>query len=232
MIVPTHHFHTAAGGNWNWDGETLTKANGFLYQLQYSSFLLCFKILLEFFTVLRCLSTKLQMRASSVLCAYSQVCDVIADITTLRDNSDQEFKRIFDETTELGKHLHGQDFELSKPRVNRRQVYRSNVEATGSEEYYRITLYHEFMSHALSQLKERFLLDSPLHGLGLLHLLPNQCQSTVYEVKIPDDLLKAVDFYNSDLPHPVLFPSEYRNWVRKLKRQYTNLPNNLVGAVT
>ena len=94
MIVPTHHFHTAAGGNWNWDGETLTKANGFLYQLQSSSFLLCFKILLEFFTVLRCLSTKLQMRASSVLCAYSQVCDVIADITTLRDNSDQEFKRI------------------------------------------------------------------------------------------------------------------------------------------
>ena len=227
MIVPTHHFHTAAGGNWNWDGETLTKANGFLYQLQSSSFLLCFKILLEFFTVLRCLSTKLQMRASSVLCAYSQVCDVIADITTLRDNSDQEFKRIFDETTELGKHLHGQDFELSKPRVNRRQVYRSNV---GSEEYYRITLYHEFMSHALSQLKERFL-DSPLHGLGLLHLLPNQCQSTVDEAKIPDDLLKAVDFYNSDLPHPVLFPSEYRNWVRKWKRQYTNLPNNLVGAL-
>ena len=36
---------------------------------------------------------------------------------------------------------------------------------------------------------------------------------------------------NSDLPHPVLFPSEYRNWVRKWKRQYTNLSNNLVGAL-
>ena len=35
------------GTDWSWDGETLTKANGFFYQLGSSSFLVCFKILLE-----------------------------------------------------------------------------------------------------------------------------------------------------------------------------------------
>ena len=57
--------------------------------------------------------------------------------------------------------------------------------------------------HGLSQLKERFL-DSPLHGIGLLHLLPNQCQSIDNDAKIPEDLLKTVDFYGFDLPHPAL----------------------------
>ena len=35
------------------------------------------------------------MRVSSVSCAYSQVCDVIADVKALRDNSDQEFLKKF-----------------------------------------------------------------------------------------------------------------------------------------
>jgi len=40
------------GTEWNWDGETTTKANGFLYQLESSSFLISFKILLEVRTVI------------------------------------------------------------------------------------------------------------------------------------------------------------------------------------
>ena len=38
---------TELGTDWSRDGETLTKANGFLYQLEPSSFVVCFKILLE-----------------------------------------------------------------------------------------------------------------------------------------------------------------------------------------
>ena len=33
------------GTEWSWDGDTITKANGFLYQIQSSSFLICFNIL-------------------------------------------------------------------------------------------------------------------------------------------------------------------------------------------
>ena len=36
---------TEIGTDWSWDGETLTKANGFLYRLESSSLLVCFKIL-------------------------------------------------------------------------------------------------------------------------------------------------------------------------------------------
>ena len=31
------------GTNWNWDGETITKATGYVYQMESSSFLVCFR---------------------------------------------------------------------------------------------------------------------------------------------------------------------------------------------
>ena len=78
MIVLTHRFHTVASGNWKWEGETLAKESGFLYQLQSSSFLLCFKILLEFFTL------RLEHKTTNAgfkwfLCIFT-VCDVVADL--------------------------------------------------------------------------------------------------------------------------------------------------------
>ena len=56
LLLAVHHTLSAMvspnaflelGTNWAWDGETITKANGFLYQLQSSPFLISFKILLE-----------------------------------------------------------------------------------------------------------------------------------------------------------------------------------------
>ena len=61
--------HEELGTNWGWDGETITKANGFLYQLQSSSFLVAFKILVHVLYILRELTLKLQMQAIDVVYA-------------------------------------------------------------------------------------------------------------------------------------------------------------------
>ena len=65
------------GTDWSWDGETLTKANGFLHQLESSSLLICFKILLEVLSYLRSLTLGLQEEALDVMHAYEQVNSVI-----------------------------------------------------------------------------------------------------------------------------------------------------------
>ena len=59
MVHP--HMHQQLGTEWNWDGETITKANGFLFQLHSSSFLVAFQTLLQVLHVLRELTMKLQM---------------------------------------------------------------------------------------------------------------------------------------------------------------------------
>ena len=71
MVHPNQY--EELGTNWSWDGETITKANGFLYQLQSASFLICFKILLQVLYFLRELTLKLQMQAIDVVYAYKQV---------------------------------------------------------------------------------------------------------------------------------------------------------------
>ena len=70
------------GTDWNWDGETLIKANAYIHQLESSSFLISFKILLECLTHLRSLTVKLQMQAMDVLYAYSEVNMVLSTMKT------------------------------------------------------------------------------------------------------------------------------------------------------
>ena len=59
MINP--RIYEELGTEWSWDGDTITKANGFLYQTQSPSFLISFKILTRVLHILRELTMKLQM---------------------------------------------------------------------------------------------------------------------------------------------------------------------------
>ena len=82
------------------------------------------------------------------------------------------------------------------------------LQVATSEEYYRITLYNEFLSHVIAELNAR-LIDNPPHDIGLLHLLPSQCSAHTNTENIK--VLKAtVDFYK---PHSITFPTEYWMWV-------------------
>ncbi|XP_062512510.1 uncharacterized protein LOC134188331 [Corticium candelabrum] len=74
MVSPGQH--KDFGTDWGRDGNTITKANGYLYQLQSPSFSVCFKILLEILQFLKGLTVKLQMQASDVMYAYKQVQSV------------------------------------------------------------------------------------------------------------------------------------------------------------
>ena len=109
--------HPELGTDWNWDGQTITKANGFLFQLQSPSVLIAFKILLCILYLLRELTVKLQMQAIDVTYAYRQVTSVVSTLKQMRENASRQFHVLFTETTKLGQQLHGDHFELSNPRI-------------------------------------------------------------------------------------------------------------------
>ena len=121
MVAPRQY--AEFGDTWSWDGDTVTKANGFLFQLQSPTFLICFKILLEVLQSLRSLTLKLQMRAIDVLYAYKQIQSVISSLKKMRESSTEEFANLF---TETRRELHGECFELTRPRLVRQQAHRSN----------------------------------------------------------------------------------------------------------
>ena len=81
------------------------------------------------------------MQVMDVLYAYTESKRVLTNLDTMRENSEKEFKIIFDETSKLGKDIHGVSFALKKPRITGRQMHRSNILNTTVEEYYRMALY-------------------------------------------------------------------------------------------
>ena len=91
MVHPS--LHTELSTDWSWDGETITKANGFLFQLQSSSFLISFQILVQVLQILREVTVKLQMKAVDVVYAYKIVKRVVSTLKAIRRDSTSEFKK-------------------------------------------------------------------------------------------------------------------------------------------
>lgn len=132
--------------DWDWDRETITKAKGYLHHLKSASFLVAFKIILEILTNLRDLTVKLQMQMQGdAFYAYSEV-KVITRLKGMRSTSERDFSCIFAKATKLGKDLHGDEFKLCMPRVNRQQVHHSNIKTQSAEDYFRIAIYEILIS--------------------------------------------------------------------------------------
>ena len=220
------------GANWSWDGETVTKANGFLFQLQLSTFLVAFHILLQVMQVLKEVTLKLQMQAIDVVYAYKTVKSVVSMLNSLRHNSTAEFRKVFSDATKLGKQLNGEGFELCEPRITGRQMHRSNPPSSNPEDYFRITLYDEFLSHIICELQTRFM-ENPAHeiALGLLYLLPSEAINLDEDNIYPVELVNAVQMYKDDLPHPLMMKTEYNLWRVKWKSNAdASPPRKLVDA--
>ena len=183
--------HASLGVDWNWDTETVMRATGFLHQLESSSFLICVQILLECLTRMRGLTLKLQMEAVDVLYAYKQVDNVIKSLKNMREKASHTFSVIFEETTQLGKKLHGDDFELEKPRLASRQVHRDNVQVASVEDYYRVTLYNEFLTLFLNWKEDLLLVSLTLLGFSSCCL-----------VSVPPGLMRKPIFHQSLLRQP------------------------------
>ena len=227
-----HNAHPDLGTDWSWDGETITKANGFLFQLQSSMFLVSFQILIQFFQILRKVTIKLQMKAVDVVYAYKIVKGVVSTLKSMRRRSTTEFTKQFSEASKLGQLLHGNEFQLTTPRLSGRQAHRSNPPSTTPEEYYRISLYNEFLSHVIAELEERFV-NNPSQDIvtGLLYLVPSECVQLDDESDIPEELTKAVKLFEGDLPHAVMFRIEYNSWVREWKECSTSVPVSLADTL-
>ena len=102
------------------------------------------------------------------------------------------------------------------------------TEVSSTEDYFRIILYNEFLSHIISDLEERFT-GIPT-STGLLQLMPDECRKRDIDTELPDDLSQAAKFYKTDLPHSVMLPSEYRMWVAKWKDS-ESVPEKLVDTL-
>ena len=60
------------------------------------------------------------------------------------------------------------------------------------------------------------------------HLLPGECVGMSTDQLIPSGLATAVDYYKDDLPHYVMFTTEYHQWVQQWEEESVAAPKTLV----
>ena len=75
------------------------------------------------------------------------------------------------------------------------------------------------------------LLVSCCRGFQIAHFVALDCY-TFYQVNdelaISESLVQAVNFYQNDIPHEVMFSTEYHMWVNKWRDSENDAPTKLV----
>ena len=214
---------SSESGNWSWDTDTITKARGFLRQLNSFEFLVAFNVTMRILSSLRSLTVKLQKASNDIRAAYKLVSEVQMNLELLKTNCEEQFHLWFIKVKTLADEL---DIAVSTPRITARQVHRANIPADSPEEYYRRNLMIPFLDHITKELEGRF---GPIHQtkVNLLGLIPSLAAS------YPLASIKEVgDLYKADLPSPHLFSTEFSRWKSRFScTPVANRPNTVEKAV-
>ena len=148
--------------SWNWDRETLLKANGCYHTCCSFQFLVSLTVTMKILSVIKPISVKLQRKSNDIVKAYNMISETEKELKEMRDNADVVFKRWYEYAVEISSDL---GTEPSAPRTASRQQHRANAPNDTPEEYYRRSL----SVHSLTISHKRCLRGNPYILICALH---------------------------------------------------------------
>lgn len=166
--------------------ETSSKASALLTSMKQSDFIISLVSASELFILTLALCKQLQQINCDLVEAIINVDHVLDVVKEKRKNAEVSFNDIFTRSEEIAKTL---EVEVNLPRLNKRQVHRSNIPHTSTEEYYRRSIFIPFLDDFISQLEERFINHRSTIS-GLQQLLPIYVNTIEF-----DDIKESVKFY-------------------------------------
>ena len=170
-VISPHEYPNlkSSTGSWNWDKDTITKAQGLK-----ASFL-SFQTVVVFITTknildeVKALASKLQKRDQDIFEAYMMVDEVIGNIKSASKNIDSDFqiwyKEILDLTEKLG-------IVEAIPRKTSIQSNRSNTPSSSPIDHYKKSVAIPLLDSLIIQMQDRFS-DEGRHARHLLYLVPS-----------------------------------------------------------
>lgn len=211
-------------GDWSWDAETKTLANGLVHRVTSFEFIVTFVSTMKVLAYIKPITVKLQKRSMDVIKAYSMINDVLRELKEAREEDETTFSEWFKECEQLANSV-GTD--PSVPRTVARQKHRCNVPYSTTEEYYRRALFLPLFDHMIEQMSTRF---EPLREkvISLFSLVP-AVVGDESNVTSPKDLLSQ---WEDDLPCPAVIDVEWKRWKKKCQNmQQGDRPDSLLKTL-
>lgn len=188
-----------------WDREAKTRATSLLNSICDFGFLITFITVYKLLSRLEGVTVLLQREANDIISAVDMIEELKMEFRAVRGSIEQYFNGVFQHAVRLGESV---GTEPSMPRIVKRQIHRSNTEATSPEQYYLRNMAIPFVDHLCNELESQFSMLNKTAS-KLLYLVPS-----VMKDKNPkfEDVEEAFDFYRGDLPSPEVFQEEYNAW--------------------
>ncbi|KAF0728332.1 52 kDa repressor of the inhibitor of the protein kinase-like, partial [Aphis craccivora] len=175
--------------------ETSNKAYQLLSVILNGQFFITLSIIEKVFAYTLPLCYHLQAVNSDLTAACDHVQNIIDALSNLRENSDSNFKLIYDKCNQI---LIDVGSEVTIPRCVKKQTNRDNTPSKSPEEYYRRTIFNSFLDRTIVHLSDHFKKHKQIIT-DLEKLIPSRINpdSTVFNEKFCTWKLKWLK-YNID----------------------------------
>ena len=150
ILDEQQHQQYSTDTSWNWDRETLQRANDCYHTCCFFQFLMSLTVTMKILEVIKPISAKLQKESNDNVKAYKMISE--KELKELRDKNDVVFKRWYAYAVEINSELGS---EPSAPRTASRQQHRANAPYDTAEEYYRCNLFIPFLNQITQEMSSR-----------------------------------------------------------------------------
>uniref|UniRef100_A0A6P7FUL7 Uncharacterized protein LOC114334311 n=1 Tax=Diabrotica virgifera virgifera TaxID=50390 RepID=A0A6P7FUL7_DIAVI len=200
------------------DSQSSSKAQRLLDTMLKTNFVVALHCLSHVLNITVSLSKSLQAKSLDKISARSLVNDILLVFHKKREDAENVFKGIFEEVTKVHQKL---DFPILLPRINARQIYRSNIETKNPEKYFRVSVFIPVLENIFQDLEFRFNSDlfeilDIINNLIPVNVLNQSDNDLKFLVKKVSEYLSkfrndSVEFLSD------LLESEIALWINKWK---------------
>ena len=230
-IISPHEYPELASssGSWDWDRDTIVKAQGMKSALSSFHTISVFIITKNILDMVKSLAIKLQQKDQDVLEAYRMIDEVVQGIRYTRTTIDENFHFWYADILELADSVGAIE---TVPRKTAIMKNRSNTPSDSAEQHYKRTIAIPLLDNLSVQMDQRFN-GEDRHARGLLSLVPSIfLDSTVNPDEYINDMLK----WDKDLQYPKSLGSEIRRWKGlwmniKVSGKKSEIPKTLLEAL-
>lgn len=208
MVMP-HEYPEVQQQNWQWDRDSVTRAQGMVSSLQKFQNIVAFITLKNSLDYLKGLAARLQKIDQEVCEAYRMVDQVIKQIETVRKEVDEHYRLWYDEVKELAAVVGSTE---EKPRTTKHQRHRANAPASTIKEYFKTNVVIPFLADVAEQLKNRFPTDTRAVAT-IFCIVPSIIVKQPIEAVTQN--VDGLKVWKDDLPTPASLGNELQRW-----RQY------------
>ena len=166
----------------------------------------------------------LQSKKNDIADGIHLIESLINRVNYVRSNVESYHNRWYEEISEIAGKL---NILETKPRTNKRQIFRDNHPSDSVKDFYKVSLTIPLLDSLVQDLKTRFSENSLVSYTGL-HLIPsNVVRNHQGSKKALKDLCKSFfEFYEDEFPYPRRIEAELELWEEYWVNHKELCPNN------